>query len=149
LDFGRPPKSFAVWSEVGGIRAAPGSPVTANELPGASSFALHVADVNGRILTTVGNTRAGWQPWSQIRGIDVLPRTPITVVRTARFVTDLNGRVYTTAGAGSQNWDWVNGLTVAPGSPVTAIFEGGSSITLFVVAADGEIMFTRATNFPG
>jgi hypothetical protein len=65
-----------------------------------------------------------------------------------------NGRVYYTDAHTAP--DWVNRLTVAPGSPVTAKRDGGGqggpavyAITLFVVAADGEILFTRATNFLG
>jgi len=153
---GDPQGGFGGWSYVNpasgpDFRAAPGSPVTADS-SGDGLFTAYATRIDGLVSFTSRDVQGSWQQWSQIPGVAVLPGTPITVavpsaLLRSLFVTDLNGRVYTTAGASPANWDWVQQGTTEPGSRVTAFYEGEFSISVFVTGSDGQVYFTRATNF--
>lgn len=151
---GNPEEGFGGWSHVNpasgpDFRAAPGSPVTAYTSGLFTAFATR----SDGFVSFTGRTGDGaWGKWLEIPGITILPRTPIAVAAPSAllrslFVTDLNGRVYTSAGASPANWDWLQQGTTVPGSRVTAFYEGGFSITVFVTGSDGQVYFTRATNF--
>ena len=153
---GDPQGGFGGWSYVNpasgpDFRAATGSPVTADS-SGDGLFTAYATRIDGLVSFTSRDVQGSWQQWSQIPGVAVLPGTPITVavpsaLLRSLFVTDLNGRVYTTAGASPANWDWVQQGTTEPGSRVTAFYEGEFSISVFVTGSDGQVYFTRATNF--
>jgi hypothetical protein len=147
---GNPQGGFGSWSYVnpaGGtdFRAAPGSPVTAHE-----SFRAFATRTDGLVSFT-SRTGDSWSEWSQIPGVTLSPRTPITeafpsALLRSLFVADQNGGVFTTAGA-SGNWEQILGVTTAPGSQVTAFYEEGfplSVISVFVTATDGQVNFTWA-----
>jgi hypothetical protein len=75
------------------------------------------------------------------------PGSPVTFLGSTSplFVTDINGTIYATdedQGA----WSPVSNGRAAPGSPVTAVYDGAQTITLFVTAGDGTIWTTKATN---
>jgi hypothetical protein len=159
---GNPQRGFGPWSPVRqGIRIAPGSPVSASWALG--SFHLNVTDVDGRIFGIVGSARNGWQAWTQVPGLTTLPGSPVTKLGSALFVTDRNGRVFTTAEAGPQRWVRISDGTSAPGSPITAsatsyrIGSGTwhhdttamSAVVVFIAKRDGGVFCTRALNWQG
>src|SRR6266851_5802090 len=150
---GNPQGGFGSWSYVNpasgpDFRAAPGSPVTAHATgPGLLTAFATRTDGFVSFTSRIGDS---WAGWAQIPGITLLPRTPITeaapsaLLRTL-FAADIDGRVMTSAGA-SGNWEQILDGTTAPGSLVTAYYEGGFTISVFVTGTDGQVQFTRATN---
>jgi hypothetical protein len=142
------------WSQVGDIRAHPGSRVTAHGQ--LSGFSLYVTDVNGRIVTTAGDASHGWLDWSEVRGVPpVSPGTPVTAIERFLFVTDTNGNIVTNIEASGGPFSVVPGSQTIAGSPVTAIHfssrldDGGADLTTFVLfMADSTGMIKHTKSSP-
>jgi hypothetical protein len=149
---GDPQAGFGPWSFVPGITTAPGSPVTA--VGWYAGLSLFVTDINGGIFTTAGVPHENrWQRWSQVEGVTAPPGAPVTFLpydmdpdltpsevngTTPLFVTDIHGTIYATDEGGNL-WSPVSNGKAAPGSPLTAVYDGNTTITLFVTAGDGTI----------
>jgi hypothetical protein len=116
---------------------------------------------NGGIFTTAGVPHENrWQRWSRVEGVTAPPGAPVTFLpydmdpdltpsevngTTPLFVTDIHGTIYATDEGGNL-WSPVSNGKAAPGSPLTAVYDGNTTITLFVTAGDGTIWTTKATN---
>jgi hypothetical protein len=141
------------WSQVGDIRAQPGSLVTAHGQ--LSGFSLYVTDVDGRIVNTAGDASHGWLDWSEVRGVRVSPGTPVTAIERFLFVTDTNGIIVTNIEASGGPFSVVPGSQTIPGSPVSAsqfssrLDDGGADLTTFVLLmADSTGMIKSTKSSP-
>lgn len=147
------------WSRVayiwGEIVLEPGSLVTADWQ--VDSYVVYVTARSGPgglapnddsvgIFTTLGTPERGWQRWSRVPGINVLPASPITKVGPFLFVTDAKGEVFTNADAGPQGWEPVSEGSSVPGARVTACVAGSPipTITLFIADPNGGVYTTSA-----
>jgi photosystem II stability/assembly factor-like uncharacterized protein len=124
-------------------------------------LSLFVTDINGGIFTTAGVPHENrWQRWSRVEGVTAPPGAPVTFLpydmdpdltpsevngTTPLFVTDIHGTIYATDEGGNL-WSPVSNGKAAPGSTLTAVYDGNTTITLFVTAGDGTIWTTKATN---
>jgi hypothetical protein len=150
-------QGWAPWSPVADGVTSPKQLITAVPITTApDQFAVFIADPNGYIYTVSGNAQVGWGEWSWIAQGQGQPGSPVTAVALpknqseigywALFITKADGSVYMNKNLGSviTQWDWANwgelaGVTVIPGSLVTAVNLDPDPLVLFVANAQGEV----------
>lgn len=146
---------WAPWSEVAGIRFAPGAPVTAVPFgTRLDRFLLAVSHPDGSVRTTSGNAETGWLPWSSApenRAVSksrvALVKLPAVPGRYALAIVDSSGEVL--ASLGTPQGDWAPWSSASQGSslsgaPIAANEEGTivGGVSLFIADRAGGVYAT-------
>jgi hypothetical protein len=94
-----------------------------------------------------------WQQWTSVSEGSSTPGAPVTTVnigqdRTAVFIVDPSGGIYTTSGnakIGWRPWTSVSEGGSRPGAPVTAVPLGRGRMALFIADATGGVYTTSGS----